>query len=77
LKHLEKTQVKGHRAKALYHFTSEYEEVRFGLKLEINCKEHFNVLDWLAFPDEQELPNTLVSIKKRVPSMEWEIKIEE
>jgi len=37
-----KTQVKGHGAKALYRFTSEYEEIRLRLKLEINCKEHFN-----------------------------------
>ncbi len=47
-----KTQVKGHGAKALYRFTSEYEEIRLRLKLEINCKEHFNVLDWVDFPYE-------------------------
>jgi predicted nucleotidyltransferase component of viral defense system len=47
-----KTQVKGHGAKALYRFTSEYEEIRMRLKLEINCKEHFNVLDWVDFPFE-------------------------
>jgi predicted nucleotidyltransferase component of viral defense system len=47
-----KTQVKGHGAKALYRFTSEYEEIRLRLKLEINCKEHFNVLDWVNFPFE-------------------------
>lgn len=46
------TQVKGHGAKALYRFTSEYEEIRLRLKLEINCKEHFNVLDWVDFPFE-------------------------
>ena len=45
-----RTQVKGHGAKALYRFTSEYEEIRMRLKLEINCKEHFNVLDWFDFP---------------------------
>lgn len=44
------TQVRGHGAKALYRFTSEYEEIRMRLKLEINCKEHFNVLDWIFFP---------------------------
>ncbi|MDA3883002.1 MAG: nucleotidyl transferase AbiEii/AbiGii toxin family protein [Bacteroidales bacterium] len=44
------TQVRGHGAKALYRFTSEYEEIRMRLKLEINCKEHFNVLDWVDFP---------------------------
>jgi len=47
-----KTQVKGHGAKALYRFTSEYEEIRLRLKLEINCKEHFNVLNWVDFPFE-------------------------
>lgn len=47
-----KTQVRGHGAKALYRFTSEYEEIRMRLKLEINCKEHFNVLDWVDFPFE-------------------------
>ena len=45
-----RTQVRGHGAKALYRFTSEYEEIRMRLKLEINCKEHFNVLDWIDFP---------------------------
>lgn len=44
------TQVRGHGAKALYRFTSEYEEIRMRLKLEINCKEHFNVFDWVDFP---------------------------
>ena len=47
-----KTQVKGHGARAMYRFTSEYEEIRLRLKLEINCKEHFNVLDWVNFPFE-------------------------
>lgn len=45
-----KTQIRGHGAKALYRFKSEYEEIRMRLKLEINCKEHFNVLDWVDFP---------------------------
>lgn len=45
-----KTQVRGHGTKALYCFTSEYEDIRLRLKLEINCKEHFNVLDWVNFP---------------------------
>lgn len=45
-----KTQVKGHGARAQYRFTSEYEEIRLRVKLEINCKEHFNVLDWVFFP---------------------------
>ncbi len=45
-----KTQVRGHGAKVLYRFTTEYEEIRMRLKLEINCKEHFNVLGWINFP---------------------------
>ena len=48
------TQVRGHGAKALYRFTSEYEEIRMRLKLEINCKEHFNVLEWVDFPFKVE-----------------------
>lgn len=48
------TEVRGHGAKALYRFTSEYEEIRMRLKLEINCKEHFNVLDWVDYPFEVE-----------------------
>lgn len=47
-----KTKVAGHGAKALYRFTSEYENIRLRLKLEINCKEHFNVLPWVEFPFE-------------------------
>ncbi len=47
-----RTQVRGHGAKALYRFTSEYEGIRMRLKLEINCKEHFNVLEWVDFPFE-------------------------
>jgi hypothetical protein len=47
-----KTQVKGHGAKALYRFTSEYEQIRLRLKLEINCKEHFHVENWTSFPFE-------------------------
>ncbi|WP_372946815.1 nucleotidyl transferase AbiEii/AbiGii toxin family protein [Mariniphaga sp.] len=46
------TQVKGHGAKALYRFTSEYEEIRMRLKLEINCREHFKLLDWVVFSYE-------------------------
>ncbi|MDD4150137.1 MAG: nucleotidyl transferase AbiEii/AbiGii toxin family protein [Bacteroidales bacterium] len=44
------TQVRGHGAKALYRYSSEYEGIRMRLKLEINCKEHFNVLNWVDFP---------------------------
>ncbi|MEO9475034.1 MAG: nucleotidyl transferase AbiEii/AbiGii toxin family protein [Cyclobacteriaceae bacterium] len=47
-----RTQNRGHGIKALYRFTSEYEEIRLRLKLEINCKEHFNILNWVDFPFE-------------------------
>lgn len=47
-----RTDIRGHGAKALYRFNSEYEEIRLRLKLEINCKEHFNVLPWIEFPFE-------------------------
>lgn len=50
------TQVRGHGAKATHRFYSEYEEIRLRLKIEINCKEHFNVLDWVDFPFEVENP---------------------
>jgi predicted nucleotidyltransferase component of viral defense system len=46
------TKIGGHGAKAMYRFTSEYEDIRLRLKLEINCKEHFNVLPWVEFPFE-------------------------
>lgn len=36
----------------LYRFTSEYEEIRLRLKLEINCKEHFRILNYMEFPYE-------------------------
>lgn len=49
-----RTDIRGHGAKALYRFNSEYENIRLRLKLEINCKEHFNVLPWVAFPFEVE-----------------------
>lgn len=44
------TQHRGHGIKALYRFSSEYEGIRMRLKLEINCREHFNVLDWAELP---------------------------
>jgi predicted nucleotidyltransferase component of viral defense system len=50
------TIVKGHGAKANYRFTSEHEGIRLRLKLEINCKEHFNVLPWVYFPFEISNP---------------------
>ena len=44
------TKIGGHGAKAIYRFTSEYEGIRLRLKIEINCQEHFNELDWVYFP---------------------------
>lgn len=44
------TQVRGHGARALYRFDSEYENIRLRVKIEINCKEHFNVLDFVEIP---------------------------
>lgn len=49
-----RTQNRGHGIKALYRFTSEYEGIRLRLKLEINCKEHFNILEWVEVPFEIE-----------------------
>ena len=46
------TKIGGHGAKAFYRFTSETEQIPLKIKLEINCKEHFNVLDWEEFPFE-------------------------
>lgn len=45
-----RTENRGHGIKALYRFTSEYEGIRMRLKIEINCREQFNVLDWVDFP---------------------------
>jgi predicted nucleotidyltransferase component of viral defense system len=45
-----KTQNRGHGIKAHYRFNSEYENIRMRLKLEINCREHFNIFDWVDFP---------------------------
>lgn len=37
----------------LYRFTSET-GVRLKLKIEINCREHFNILGWRSFPFQME-----------------------
>lgn len=47
-----RTENRGHGIKALYRFNSEYEGIRMRLKLEINCKEHFNLLEWVHLPFE-------------------------
>jgi predicted nucleotidyltransferase component of viral defense system len=49
-----KTDVRGHGPKMYYRFNSEYEDIRMRLKIEINSKEHFNVLDWVNFPFQVE-----------------------
>lgn len=37
----------------LYRFNSEYNpDIRLRLKIEINCREHFNLLGWKAYPFE-------------------------
>lgn len=36
----------------LYRYTSEYSQTRQRLKIEINCREHFNVLDRVNYPYE-------------------------
>ena len=61
------TNVKGHGAKALYRFTSEYEDIRLRLKLEINCKEHFNVLPWVDFTSMTHARD--VNFRDSVPKM--------
>lgn len=45
-----KTDIRGHGPKMYYRFNSEYENIRLRLKIEINSKEHFHVLDWVEFP---------------------------
>jgi len=45
-----KTKVGGHGARVVYRFQSEYSGIPLRLKVEINGKEHFNVLDWVDFP---------------------------
>jgi len=47
-----RTDNRGHGIKAIYRYSSEYEEIRMRLKLEINCQEHFNVIGWVNFPFE-------------------------
>jgi predicted nucleotidyltransferase component of viral defense system len=49
-----RTDNRGHGIKALYRYSSEYEEIRMRVKLEINCQEHFNVIERVNFPFEVE-----------------------
>jgi len=48
------TQIRGHGIRALYRFTSEYENIRMRLKVEINCREHYNLLNWNMTPYKVE-----------------------
>lgn len=46
-------KVKANNNTLLYRFYAEYApDIRLRLKIEINCREHFNVLEWQAFPFE-------------------------
>ncbi len=36
----------------VYRFISEFAEIKMRLKIEINCREHFNIIDWVSFPFE-------------------------
>lgn len=46
-------KVKANNNTLLYRFNSEYApDRRLRLKIEINCREHFHVLDWHPFPFE-------------------------
>ena len=44
------TKIRGHGPKIHYRFNSEHDNIRMRLKLEINCKEHFHVMDWVERP---------------------------
>lgn len=44
-------KVKANNNTLLYRFHSEYSpDIRLRLKIEINCREHFNLLGWNSFP---------------------------
>ncbi|MBR07671.1 MAG: nucleotidyltransferase [Rickettsiales bacterium] len=44
-------KVKANNNTLLYRFNSEYSpDTRLRLKIEINCREHFNLLGWNSFP---------------------------
>ncbi|MFY0600705.1 MAG: nucleotidyl transferase AbiEii/AbiGii toxin family protein [Cyclobacteriaceae bacterium] len=46
-------KVKANNNTIVYRFSSEYTpDIRLLLKIEINCREHFNVLGWKTFPFE-------------------------
>ncbi|MEK6482445.1 nucleotidyl transferase AbiEii/AbiGii toxin family protein [Catalinimonas sp. 4WD22] len=46
-------KVKANNNTLLYRFYAEYApDIRLRLKIEINCREHFNVLEWQSFPFE-------------------------
>lgn len=44
-------KVKANNNTLLYRFNSEFsQDIRLRLKIEINCREHFNLLGWNSFP---------------------------
>lgn len=44
-------KVKANNNTILYRFNSEYSpDIKLRLKIEINCREHFNILGWNSFP---------------------------
>jgi len=45
-----KTKIGGHGAKAFYRFETEYAKLKARVKVEINGKEHFNILPWADLP---------------------------
>lgn len=46
-----KVKQKANNNTILYRFNSEYSpDIRLRLKIEINCREHFNLLGWNSFP---------------------------
>jgi len=51
-----KVKQKAHNNTIVYQFQSEYEEIPLKLKIEINCKEHFNVLGWEKYKFEINNP---------------------
>jgi len=51
-----KVKQKAHNNTIVYQFQSKYEEIPLKLKIEINCKEHFNVLGWEKYKFEINNP---------------------
>jgi len=43
------TDIRDHSTRVLYRFVSEYEEIPLRIKLEINTREHFSIMDWESY----------------------------